>query len=210
MAETPSTPLDTASPLYGLVLAGGRGTRLGRDKGELDYHGLTQAAWGLRLLEPFCSERFVSVRPEQIDTPAYRELPTLVDRGASAGPASGVAAALRQFPRAAWLLVAADMPLLTEAVLATLVAHRDPSVLATAYRLRGGMPEPLCAIWEPAAAARLGEQGAGRGVSLRRVLEEGPARLLDLDDNEVLMSVNTTAHDLRVRAVLAARSGRLM
>jgi molybdopterin-guanine dinucleotide biosynthesis protein A len=210
MAENSSTPLDAASPLYGLVLAGGRGTRLGRDKGELDYHGLPQATWGLRLLEPFCSRGFVSVRPEQIATPAYRGLPTIVDRGASAGPASGVAAALQQFPRAAWFVIAADMPLLTDSVLATLAAHRDPSVLATAYRRRGGMPEPLCAIWEPAVAARLGAQGAGQGLSLRRLLEEGPARLLGLEDDEALTSVNTAADDLRVRARLGARASRLM
>jgi molybdopterin-guanine dinucleotide biosynthesis protein A len=209
MAENPSTRLD-ATPLYGLVLAGGRGTRLGRDKGELDYHGLPQAAWGLRLLEPFCSERFVSVRPEQIDTPGYRGLPTIIDRGASAGPASGVAAALLQVPRAAWLVIAADMPLLTDAALAALVAHRDPSVLATAYRGHGGRPEPLCAIWEPAAGARLAEQDAEHGISLRRLLEEGPARLLELADNEVLTSVNTAADDLRVRARLGARAGGLM
>ena len=198
------------SPLYGLVLAGGRGTRLGRDKGELDYHGLPQAAWGLRLLEPFCGHRFVSVRPDQIDAPAYRGLATIVDGGASAGPASGVAAALRQFPRAAWLVIAADMPLLTDAVLGTLVTHRDPSGLATAYRHRGGMPEPLCAIWEPAVAARLGAQDAGKGVSLRRLLEAGPARLLDLDDDEVLTSVNTAADDLRVRTHLGTCAVRLM
>ena len=209
MAENSATPLD-ASALYGLVLAGGRGTRLGRDKGELDYHGLPQAAWGLRLLEPFCREGFVSVRPEQIDTPAYRELPTVIDRGASAGPASGVAAALLQVPRAAWLVIAADMPLLTDAVLAALVAQRDPSVLATAYRSHGGRPEPLCAIWEPAAAARLTEQGVEQGISLRRLLEEGPARLLDLADKEALTSVNSPADDLRVRARLGARGGRLM
>jgi molybdopterin-guanine dinucleotide biosynthesis protein A len=210
MTEDAPSPLDPHSPLYGLVLAGGQGTRLGRDKGELDYHGLPQAAWGLRLLEPFCSRGFVSVRPEQVDAPAYRGLSTIVDRGTSAGPASGVAAALQQFPRAAWLVIAADMPLLTAAVLATLVARRDPSVLATAYRRRGGMPEPLCAIWEPAAAARLAGQHAGQGVSLRRLLEEGPARLLDLDDDEALTSVNTAADDLRVRARLGARASRLM
>jgi molybdenum cofactor guanylyltransferase len=210
MAENTSTPLDATSPLYGLVLAGGRGTRLGRDKGELEYHGLAQAAWGLRLLESFCSRAFVSVRSEQLDTAAYRGLPTLVDPAESAGPASGVAAALQRFPRAAWLVIAADMPLLTHAVLSTLVTHRDTSVLATAYRRRGGMPEPLCAIWEPAAAARLAGSKAGQGTSLRRLLEEGPARLLDLDDDEALTSVNTAADDLWVRAYLGTRVSRLM
>jgi len=195
----------SACPLYGLVLAGGRGTRLGRDKGELHYHGVPQAAWGLRLLEPFCSRGFVSVRPEQTGAPVYRGLSTIVDSGASAGPASGLAAALNQFPGAAWLVIAADMPLLTSAVLAGLVTRRDPSVLATAYRRRGGMPEPLCAIFEPAVAARLTGQGAdGQGVSLRRVLEEGPARLLDLDDDDALTSVNTAEDHLRVAARLGA------
>jgi len=210
MAENSSTPRVGPSPLYGLVLAGGRGIRLGRDKGALDYHGLPQAVWGLRLLEPFCSERFVSVRPEQVDAPAYRGLPTIVDQGASAGPASGVAAALQRFPRTAWFVIAADMPLLTGSVLATLAAHRDASVLATAYRRRDGMPEPLCAIWEPAAVARLAPPGAGQGMSLRRLLEEGPARLLRLDDDEALTSVNTAADDLRARARLGARASPLM
>ena len=210
MEENCSNPRAVGTPLYGLVLAGGRGTRLGCDKGELAYHGLPQAAWGLRLLERFCGAVFVSVRPEQVDTPAYRGLSTIVDRGASAGPGSGVAAALQQCPRAAWLVIAADMPLLTDAILATLVAHRDPSVLATAYRRRGGMPEPLCAIWEPAVAAQLGPPGVKQGVSLRRLLEEGPARLLDLDDDEALTSVNTPADDRRVRAWLRAEASRLM
>ena len=191
-----------AIPLHGLVLSGGRGTRLGRDKGTLDYHGVPQALWGLRLLEPFCSRRFVSVRPDQVDAPAFRGLPAVVDRGASAGPASGVAAALAEFPNVAWLVIAADMPLLTNAVIGRLVRHRDPSVLATAYRHSDGVPEPLCAIWEPSAAARLGSPAPGQGVSLRRLLEDGPTRLIDVGDNEALTSVNTEADDLRVRARL--------
>jgi molybdopterin-guanine dinucleotide biosynthesis protein A len=68
----------------------------------------------------------------------------------------------------------------------------------------------LCAIWEPAAAERLVAQSAGQGISLRRLLEEGPARLLDLDDDEALTSVNTAADDLRVRTRLGARASRLM
>ncbi|MEO8464091.1 MAG: NTP transferase domain-containing protein [Gammaproteobacteria bacterium] len=210
MAENSSPEFDAVSPICGLVLAGGRSSRLGREKGELDYHGLPQAAWALRLLEGFCRNSFVSLRPEQVDTPAYRGLPTIVDRGASAGAASGLAAALDRFPGAAWLVIAADMPLLTDSVLAALVARRDPSSFATAYRRREGMPEPLCAIWEPAAAARLGAPGPERGVSLRRLLEQGPARLLDLDDPEALMSVNTAADDVRVRARLGARASPLM
>jgi len=210
MTETSSAPPGAESPLHGLVLAGGRGTRLGRDKGELNYHGMSQAVWALRLLEPFCRAAFVSLRPGQVDAPAYRGLPSILDGGTSAGPASGVGAALQRFPRAAWLVIAADMPLLTEGVLATLVSQRDPSKLATAYRRRDGMPEPLCAIWEPAVASRLVPRHGGQGLSLRRLLEDGPAQLLDLEDEEALTSVNTAADDARVRARLGSRAPGFM
>ena len=37
-------------PLHGLVLTGGRSTRMGRDKALVDYHGCTQIEYGVRLL----------------------------------------------------------------------------------------------------------------------------------------------------------------
>jgi molybdenum cofactor guanylyltransferase len=199
-----------APAVWGLVLAGGRGRRLGRDKGELEYHGVPQAVWGLRVLDGLCRHAFVSIRPDQSQSPAYAGLPTIVDAGASAGPASGLAAAFARSPAAAWLLIAADMPLLTNDLLAQLVAHRDPAALATAYRRRDGTPEPLCAIWEPAAATALRTSTPERGVSLRALLEKGPARLLEAQDEEALMSVNTAADDATIRARLSRRSARLM
>ncbi len=109
---------------------------------------------------------------------------------------------LRRSPRIAWLVVAADMPLLEPALIANLVARRDPAALATAYRHADGTPEPLCAIWEPATRARLEQHAGSAGASLRRLLEAGPARLLDLDNDEALTSVNTTAEEARVRRLL--------
>jgi molybdopterin-guanine dinucleotide biosynthesis protein A len=196
--------------LQGLVLAGGRSSRLGRDKGSLDYHGVPQVRWALALLEPVCALTFASIRREQAELPAYRGLPLIIDQGRSAGPASGLLEALRRSPGVAWLVVAADMPLLRPPLLATLVAQRDPAALATAYRHRDGTPEPLCAIWEPATKARLEEEGRSEGPSLRRLLEIGPARLLHLEHDAALTSVNTDADEARVRRLLAGLDAALM
>ena len=50
-------------------------------------------------------------------------------------------------------MLACDLPFLADETLRHLIEHRDPSRLATAYRSsHDGLPEPLCAIWEPAAA----------------------------------------------------------
>ena len=42
-----------APPVYGLVLAGGRSSRMQRDKATLAYHGgKTQLEWAMELLGP--------------------------------------------------------------------------------------------------------------------------------------------------------------
>ena len=140
-------------PLHGLVLAGGRGTRLGsggRDKGLLDYHGQPQARWAMILLAPFCARVYVSLRPEQAGADEYAGLPAVFDV-ASLGPASGLAAAFALAPEAAWFVLAADMPLADRELLAALVAVRGspPQAAATAFRGADGRLEPLCAIYEP-------------------------------------------------------------
>jgi molybdenum cofactor guanylyltransferase len=204
------TTISKAVPLYGLVLAGGRGSRLGRDKGSLDFHGLPQVRRTLELLAAVCDRSFVSLRPDQAGAAAYRGLAIIEDLAADGGPAGGLMAAVRAFPGVAWLVVAADLPLLTAATLAALVSQRDSALLATAFRHPDGTPEPVCTIFEPAMAALLGAAVEPRAVSLRRLLEQGPARIVDCPDADALTSVNTPADEQRIRRLLAARGERDM
>ena len=193
------------APLNGLVLAGGRGSRLGRDKASLDYHGTSQARWLHGLLAPRCARTWVSVRDAaQAAEPSFSGLETLTDAARVVGPAAGLVAAFRLAPDAAWLLVAVDMPLLDAAALETLVASRDPRAVATGYQHADGTAEPLCTIWEPAAADLLAAEGS---PSLRRVLEGSNVRLLEPAESHWLKSVNTDADDGAVRAFLERRAG---
>jgi molybdopterin-guanine dinucleotide biosynthesis protein A len=149
----------------------------------------------------------VSVRPDQSEQGVYSGLPQIVDSGGSDGPAAGLRAAVQRVPGVAWLVIAADMPLLDSATLTRLVAERDSSVLATAYRHRDGTPEPLCAIWEPMVAERLAGGGSEpRGTSLRRLLVEGPAKLLASADEGAFRSANTPADDAAIRRAIAQRA----
>ncbi|MFK5108517.1 molybdenum cofactor guanylyltransferase, partial [Klebsiella pneumoniae] len=66
------TQLSSTSELpaiYALVLAGGRSTRMQRDKAAISYHGRTQLEWAVSLLQPFAERVFVSVRPDQTADP---------------------------------------------------------------------------------------------------------------------------------------------
>jgi molybdopterin-guanine dinucleotide biosynthesis protein A len=181
----------SAAPLYGLVLAGGRSTRMKRDKAALAYHGATQLERAWALLEPWTKQRFISVRADQPDDALRARFPQIRDTLAAGGPAAGILAAQAAHPDAAWLVLACDLPFLGRETLAQLVARRDPTRVATAYRsAHDGLPEPLCAIWEPASHAMLAAAVAsGRGCPRKFLIGAGPA-LLDPVDPVALDNVN--------------------
>ncbi len=191
-----------SAPLHGLVLAGGRSTRMGRDKAGLQFDGKTQLTRAFELLEPLVARCFVSVRGTQRDEPLRAAFPQVVDLpDAPAGPAAGIMAAQRAHPGVAWLVVACDLPRLDAATLQHLIARRDPRRVATAFRgSRDGLPEPLCAIWEPASAVPLSEAVAAGRLCPRKFLLQSDTLLLDQLHAESLDNVNTPAE-------LAAVSG---
>ena len=179
-------------PLFGLVLAGGASTRMRTDKAALQYHGQPQLQWAFELVAKFCAASFVSVRPDQRGDAARAGHPQIVDRQPGIGPIAGISAALLEHPKAAWLVLACDLPFLTEHTLEHLIAHRDASKIATAYRsAHDGLPEPLCAIWEPAAREPVLAYLATGKQCPRKFLINSDTKLLDLPENQALDNVNT-------------------
>ena len=103
-----------APQLYGLVLAGGRSSRMQRDKATLEYRtGETQIDAALKLLEGRVVRAFLSVRADQRTDPARAKYPQIVDRGGVEGPIAGISAAFAEHPDAAWLVLACDLPLIS-------------------------------------------------------------------------------------------------
>lgn len=180
------------APLFGLVLAGGASTRMQRDKAAIDYHGQSQLHWTFRLLSHVCAATFVSVRPDQREEPTRAGLPQIVDRLPGIGPIAGISAALQAHPKAAWLVVACDLPFLNEQTLRHLIAQRDPHKLATVYRSsHDNLPEPLCAIWEPAAREPVLAYIAAGKQCPRKFLINADTTVIDLPDPRALENVNT-------------------
>jgi molybdopterin-guanine dinucleotide biosynthesis protein A len=179
-------------PLFGLVLAGGASTRMRTDKAALQYHGQPQLQWAFELVSKFCAASFASVRPDQRTDAARAGHPQIVDRQPGIGPIAGISAALLEHPKAAWLVLACDLPFLTERTLEHLIANRDAGKVATAYRsAHDGLPEPLCAIWEPAAREPVLAYIAGGKQCPRKFLINSDTKLLDLPERQALDNVNT-------------------
>lgn len=163
-----SAPLDVT----GLILAGGRGRRLGgRNKALLVAGGERLIDRVVRAVAPRVARLWISVGSSEMATAAraWTSLPLVVDERDDQGPLAGLAAGLARAP--GWLLaVAVDMPHLRGDVLGLLLARAHESrgaCDAVAFRL-GGLPEPLVALWGPACA-----------VTLERRLAAGQRKVAD-------------------------------
>ncbi len=185
----------SAPPLKALVMTGGFSRRMGRDKALVEYHGMSQVSWTASLLSRICDRVYLSCRRDQnlgdIDLCRYERIH---DRVEGLGPMGGLSAAHALRPQDAWLAVACDLPRLDEETLQTLVAARDSECIATAFRSNsGGLPEPLCAIYEPAAFALVQRSlDSGKRCPRKLLIDEVErVRLVDLPHPDALDNINT-------------------
>ncbi|QDK80553.1 molybdenum cofactor guanylyltransferase [Spirosoma sp. KCTC 42546] len=181
------------SKLNGLILTGGRSTRMGEDKAQLVYHGKSQREHLMEMLRPYCSVVFWSVNVNQeaeLEASGQLQL-RIVDRYAIDGPLNGILSAFTYDPGAAWFVVACDMPLLTVQSLDTLVKGRNREKMATVfYDSDGKLPEPLLGIYEPAFGPML-QQAVKDGVySPRQLLQQHDIQLLSVPDVRELTNIN--------------------
>tara|TARA_R110002051_G_scaffold144021_1_gene216960 strand:- start:859 stop:1452 length:594 start_codon:yes stop_codon:yes gene_type:complete len=181
-----------AGKLYGLVLSGGRSTRMGKDKGLINYHGIPQRDYIYNLLNEVCDETYMSIRKDQVDE-IPKNVKVIVDENVYKGPYNGILTAHRQFPDVAWLVLACDLPLIDAASLRELIASRNSNKLATTFVLKENpLPEPLCAIWE-AEGLKLSVDymNSQQGNCPRKFLINNEVELVFPKDEKVLLNANS-------------------
>jgi molybdenum cofactor guanylyltransferase len=175
--------------LVGFAVAGGRSSRMGRDKATLPWHEgdlLDHALDRLRAVTP-------DVRVLCGPIPAYedRRVPVVVDTGSGIGTIAALAAALGAVPEGGTaLLLAVDLPMVTVPLLRYLAAACEGFDAAVPLSMRGA--EPLCAAYASScrtAVARAIADGNYRLTgfwSAARVREVGISELVRRGDADRL------------------------
>jgi len=164
---------------------------MGRDKAGLEYHGQPQVRWAYALVTRHCERTFVSLRPDQQQDPARAGLPRILDAHDDIGPIAGIAAAQAAHPEVAWLVVACDLPFLTDDALRLLVSRRGRHPVTAFRSAHDGLPEPLCAIYEPATRRDILAAIERGRYCPRKFLIAAGVPLLELPEPSLLDNVNT-------------------
>lgn len=193
--------------LQGLILAGGKSSRMGEDKALLKYHGVPQAKYLHETLESLNIKSFISCRDDQLTREGLSELPSITDRFIDFGPLGGILSAMSQYPNKAWLVIACDLPFVTTDKIADLIIERDPLKQATAfYNEERKQFEPLFAIYEPGMYSRMLHFLAEGFQCPQKVLFNSSIKKLRLESQDFLENANTPEERQKVLRTLEGLS----
>lgn len=165
----------------GIVLAGGKSSRMGSDKGLMIYNGKPLVQYSIDMLSHFCENILISS-----NNPTYKGFgfDVIADEVAGAGPMAGIASCLRQSKTNLNLVLSCDMPLLDPIVFTTLLKYTEGSTFVVPVD-SSGRAEPLCAFYSKSSlgiAERLIHRGAYRMTAL---FDQAPTRFIKPDDYPV-------------------------
>ena len=167
-----------------IILAGGFGRRLGRDKATTQVGGRPLLHWSALAAAKVTDDIVVSRRPDQ-QFPALRGVDwrETIDHRHDQGPLAGLEAALPQIAHDLAVAVACDMPFLQPDLLRA-VAETCSDVAIAMPRI-DGVAQPLLAAYRPAIvphATRLLDNGDGRIRALLPLVEH---RILNIEELRV-------------------------
>ncbi|MCH3881095.1 MULTISPECIES: NTP transferase domain-containing protein [Tenacibaculum] len=173
------------APIKGLVLVGGKSTRMGADKSTLEYYGKPQKEFAKELLESNNIETFYSV--ESISENQNE----IHDTFLNLGPFGGICSAFQKDPNSAWIVLATDLPFVDKNLIRQLLEKRNTSKAATAIKGKDkNFPEPLITIYEPKAYPIL-LQYLAQGYSCpRKMLINSDVEIVEVDD-AFIRNINT-------------------
>ena len=168
----------------GIVLAGGRSSRMGTPKAALEWHGSTLLRRVTGIVERGVDGPVVVVRaPGQVLPSLGRGVEVVEDAREGRGPLQGLAAGLQALAGRAEAAYASstDVPLLHPAFVRRVLAAMDEQVDVVLPRA-GGFNHPLAAVYRTSLAGLVEELIAADRMRPAHLFERCRVRTLEEDD----------------------------
>lgn len=181
----------------GVVLAGGRSSRMGTPKAALEWHGSTLLSRTLGVLARSVEGPLVVVRAPQQPLPAIApRVDVVADPEEGLGPLQGIAAGLAALADRAHaaFVCSTDLPFLHPAFVRRVLAALSDD-LDVVLPVSRGYPQPLAAAYRVTLAPLIAELVAAGELRPAFLLRHHRCRTLRLDDAALLADPELAAAD---------------
>jgi molybdopterin-guanine dinucleotide biosynthesis protein A len=167
--------LTDRSELTGIILAGGKSSRMGREKGLVDFRGKPLIQYGLDLLSHYTERTLISSSNSDYLSFGFEIIP---DPVVGQGPAAGIAAALKS-SRSVWnIVIACDLPFLQPELIDCLLENTGSC--QAVIPVHNGVMEPLAGIYHQELAGHFEIAIDSGELALHRILLASKAKYQDV------------------------------
>lgn len=134
----------------GIILAGGKSSRMGRDKALIQWKGRRLVDYLTEAMEPVCDEILISTH---LDSSFFRGYRVIRDLYSDMGPLAGIESGLREAQNPMVIFASVDTPLLNSELFAFLLnQHGGFDISLAAHE---GVNEPMIGVYSKQVHARL-------------------------------------------------------
>lgn len=146
--------------IFGLVLCGGKSTRMGKDKGMMKNGSKTWSQRAEAVMLDISIPVFISVNSDQVAKYKrfHKEESLIVDSNSAGGPLSGILSCHEKFPDADILVLASDMIFMKSPALDHLVGMSSLHPAADVVAFESNFLQTLCAVYKAAFLQELSEK----------------------------------------------------
>ncbi|MEZ5147158.1 MAG: molybdenum cofactor guanylyltransferase [Bacteroidales bacterium] len=166
--------------ITGIILAGGKSSRMGKDKGFCTIDEKPLIRYAIETLSEVCDSIIIGT-----NNPAYDQFgfPVVPDKISGKGPVAGIFSCLNESKTADNFILSCDMPLMTSDFVKFVVSKKaDYEVVIPVFN---GMAEPLCAYYHKNITSPLKAQIKAGVYKIQEAVKPLHTLLLEIEDSNV-------------------------
>ena len=174
----------TEKAVTGIILAGGKSSRMGFDKGMAELNGKKMAEWVVAALQSVCSHILIVSNTDnynKLDYPVYEDIYK------NTGPLGGIYTGLTYSATEYNLVVACDMPFITPNIFNLLLSFADTySIVVPSVN---GRFEPLCAFYHKQTCHKMNNLLLQKTWKMQQVIRQFDYKEIKLENTQTELSV---------------------
>lgn len=181
----------------GIILAGGKSSRMGTDKGLQKLCGKPLISYSIQLLSEFCSTIIISTSSDAYQSFGYK---TVADEIPGIGPMGGIYSALKQSETEENLVLSCDLPFVSSELLRYILKNSEGYHVAVPWQ-GDHHYEPLCGFYRLSVLDRMSAFIQNNNYKLPDLFQEIIINRLTINTNlefykeDMFLNINSK-HDL--------------
>jgi molybdopterin-guanine dinucleotide biosynthesis protein A len=182
-----------AHEVTGIVLAGGRSSRMGENKSLMQLNGKRMIEFSIDALRPLCSEVIISSNYLVYDFTGCEVWP---DELKDQAPMVGIYSCLKKSRTDLNIILTCDMPMIQTELLKYLLENSTGTDITVPVH-ENGMIEPLCGIYRKSAGIVLSKCIEEGNYSMNNCIRKASYRLVSIDNglpvftSNLFLNINT-------------------